>query len=89
MPHTIWAWFNPCSLRLSIHCNHHRSQGPGGAQGYAYVWNDTFQLQQGQTYFYWLEDIDLSGATNRNGPVSATFGATLMRKTFLPMLQVR
>ncbi len=65
------------------------AQGSGGTQGYVYQWDDTFQLQQGQTYYYWLEDLNLSGATYRRGPITATFGATQMRKLFLPMLRVR
>jgi hypothetical protein len=29
-------------------------------------------LENGVTYFYWLEDIDTNGGTERHGPVSAT-----------------
>ena len=65
------------------------AQGSGGTQGYVYQWDDTFELQQGQTYYYWLEDFNLSGAAYRRGPITATFGASLMRKTYLPMLRVR
>jgi len=46
------------------------SQAPGSAQGFAYGYQD-FDVQPGQVYWYWLEDIDLSGATTRHGPVSA------------------
>ena len=29
-------------------------------------------VRTGQTHWYWLEDIDLSGATTLHGPVSVT-----------------
>jgi hypothetical protein len=45
------------------------SQGPGGAQ-YEYIDEDA-ALQKRQTYFYWLEDVDLYGGTGLHGPVDA------------------
>lgn len=33
------------------------------------------QVAPGQTWYYWLEDVDLSGATSLHGPVSATLQA--------------
>ena len=50
------------------------SQGPGSAQGFAYSYDD-LAVQPGQTYWYWLEDVSLSGATTLHGPVSATMSA--------------
>lgn len=50
------------------------SQAPGSAQGFAYEWLDS-NVVSGQTYYYWLESIDLAGATTMHGPVSATYGA--------------
>ena len=47
------------------------SQGPGSAQGFAYSYDDR-DVQVGQTYWYWLEAIDLGGATTLFGPVSVT-----------------
>ncbi|MCA9869275.1 MAG: hypothetical protein KDH90_22940, partial [Anaerolineae bacterium] len=29
-------------------------------------------VEIGQTYWYWLDDIDLNGVATRHGPVSAT-----------------
>jgi hypothetical protein len=49
------------------------SQAPGGSQGFAYEWVDS-DVVSGQTYYYWLEDIDLNGTTTLHGPVSATAG---------------
>jgi hypothetical protein len=47
------------------------SQAPGSSQGASYVWQDT-DIVAGHTYWYWLEDVDLGGATTLHGPVSAT-----------------
>jgi len=47
------------------------SQAPGSAQGYAYSYED-FDVQPGQSVWYWLEDVDFGGATTLHGPVSAT-----------------
>ena len=47
------------------------SQAPGSAQGAAYSYEDG-AVQPGQTWWYWLEDVSLSGATTLHGPVSAT-----------------
>ena len=33
------------------------------------------QVAPGQTWYYWLEDVDLNGATSLHGPVSATLQA--------------
>jgi hypothetical protein len=43
---------------------------PGSTQGYSYSFEDTTAVP-GQRYFYWLEDIDISGATGLNGPIDA------------------
>ena len=50
------------------------SQAPGSTQGAAYSFEDA-DVQPGQTYWYWLEDVDLNGATTLHGPVSATVQA--------------
>jgi hypothetical protein len=50
------------------------SQTPGSTQGASYEWVDS-QVQAGQTYWYWLEDVDLAGQTTLHGPVSAMLGA--------------
>jgi hypothetical protein len=47
------------------------SQAPGSSQGFAYEWIDN-DVIPGQTYWYWLEDIDLNGITTLHGPASAT-----------------
>ena len=47
------------------------SQAPGSAQGFAYSYDD-LDVQPGQTWWYWLEDVSMGGATTLHGPVSAT-----------------
>ncbi len=55
------------------------SQAPGSTLGAAYSYDD-LALQAGQTYYYWLEDVDVSGATTLHGPVSVDFiGPTAVR----------
>ncbi|MEZ4768650.1 MAG: hypothetical protein R2844_09520 [Caldilineales bacterium] len=49
------------------------SQAPGSASGYVYTWEDRRDLASGATYYYWLEDVSLSGATTLHGPVSTTY----------------
>ena len=50
------------------------SQAPGSTSGASYRYEDA-AVVAGQTYWYWLEDIDLSGATALHGPVSVVFQA--------------
>ncbi|MEZ4770588.1 MAG: hypothetical protein R2844_19465 [Caldilineales bacterium] len=50
------------------------SQAPGSTQGTSYSFDDT-QVAAGQTWYYWLEDVDLNGATTLHGPVSAALQA--------------
>jgi hypothetical protein len=47
------------------------SQAPGSTQGAFYSYED-LAVEPGQTYWYWLEDVDIHGATTLHGPVSAT-----------------
>jgi uncharacterized delta-60 repeat protein len=48
------------------------SQGQGSPVGFEYSWYDNDDLIDGMTYYYWLEDMDLTGVTTLHGPVSAT-----------------
>lgn len=50
------------------------SQAPGSAQGAVYTWQDA-DVTAGTTYYYTLEDLDLSGASSLHGPVSVAFQA--------------
>jgi hypothetical protein len=50
------------------------AQAPGAAQGAAYSFQDS-NVVAGQTYWYWLEDVELSGATTLHGPVSVVYAA--------------
>jgi hypothetical protein len=50
------------------------SQAPGSTLGATYRYED-YAVTAGQTYWYWLQDIDLSGATALHGPVSVVYQA--------------
>ncbi|MEA3337188.1 MAG: hypothetical protein U9R25_14880 [Chloroflexota bacterium] len=50
------------------------SQAPGGSQGATYQFQD-FDVIPGQTYWYWLESIAVTGAMTLHGPVSVLFQA--------------
>lgn len=50
------------------------SQAPGSAQGAFYTWQDA-DVTAGTTYFYFLEDVALNGATTLHGPASVTYQA--------------
>ncbi|MFN2166846.1 MAG: GEVED domain-containing protein, partial [Anaerolineae bacterium] len=49
------------------------SQSPGSSSGFVYTWDDYDGLVPGTTYYYWLEDVDVYGATTMHGPVSEDF----------------
>jgi hypothetical protein len=49
------------------------SQGPGSANGFSYAWEDRAELVLGASYSYWLEDLDVSGATTLHGPISVDY----------------
>ncbi|MCB0202231.1 MAG: hypothetical protein KDI03_19355 [Anaerolineae bacterium] len=50
------------------------SQSPGSSQGHVYTYRDG-DVEPGLTYWYWLQDILLSGVTTLHGPVSVTVAA--------------
>ena len=50
------------------------SKDPGSTVGAAYSFLDESAVA-GATYYYWLEDVDVSGAAETNGPVVAKMGA--------------
>ncbi|MGD8518284.1 MAG: S8 family serine peptidase [Anaerolineae bacterium] len=52
---------------------------PGSPTGAVYTWLDE-DVEAGLTYYYWLEDVDASGAITRHGPVQATL-STLVFET--------
>lgn len=47
------------------------AQRPGSSDGAAYTWTDS-SVSPGSSYFYWLEDVDLTGARTLHAPVSVT-----------------
>jgi hypothetical protein len=50
------------------------SKDPGSTVGAAYSFLDESAVP-GVTYYYWLEDVDVSGAAEMNGPVAAKMDA--------------
>ena len=50
------------------------SQVSGQASSANYEFRD-YDVATGQTYYYWLESVDIHGATQLYGPMSATFQA--------------
>ncbi|MCS6845324.1 MAG: hypothetical protein NZ528_13535, partial [Caldilineales bacterium] len=59
---------------------------PGSAAGASYRYVDT-AVRPGRTYWYWLEAVDLQGATALHGPVSAQAApAGPPRRLWLPLV---
>jgi hypothetical protein len=50
------------------------SQAPGASQGAVYSFEDDHGVA-GRTYWYWLEDVELDGASTLHGPVSVIYDA--------------
>jgi len=50
------------------------SQNPGSTAGATYSFLDGSAVP-GATYYYWMEDVDASGAATKQGPVAAKMGA--------------
>jgi hypothetical protein len=51
------------------------SQSQGGPGGFVYRWEDRADLMPGSAYYYWVEEVNLSGATTMHGPVEVSFAA--------------
>lgn len=51
------------------------SQSPGGGQGASYTYPDS-TVEATNTYYYWLETVDMNGATQQFGPISSPFPCT-------------
>ena len=57
------------------------SRSPGGGEGAVYEFLDT-AARPGRTYFYTLEDVDLSGRRTSHGPAVIVY-----RQVYLPLIQ--
>ncbi|MFZ2488984.1 MAG: hypothetical protein WAZ19_12800 [Anaerolineae bacterium] len=51
------------------------SQAQGSPSGFFYTWEDGADLVSNQTYYYWLQDVDVNGIATLHGPVSVTYTA--------------
>ena len=49
------------------------SQSQGNPNGFVYTWLDDVDLVPGTSYYYWLQDLDTSGALTMHGPVSVDY----------------
>ena len=49
------------------------SQSQGSPSGFVYTWLDDADLVPGTSYYYWLQDVDTSGALTMHGPVSVDY----------------
>lgn len=49
------------------------SQSPGSPEGFTYTYEDRRDLVSGTTYWYWLEDLDMSGVLTRHDPVAIEY----------------
>lgn len=47
------------------------SQAPGGGQGFSYEWLDE-EVVAGETYHYWIEDVDVDGTHTLHEPIVVT-----------------
>ncbi len=71
----LWRGTTPNAPDQQLNASLIPSAAPGSGQGFHYEWLDQADLVNNTTYYYWLEDMDISGQTTRHGPVSATYEA--------------
>ena len=61
------------------------SQALGSPSGASYSYTDT-DVKAGTMYYYWLEDVEVTGSTHLYGPVSATLSRS---QPYLPLIMKR
>ncbi len=69
----LWRGTSPAGPDLRLNADIIPSQAPGQGMGADYAYADTYQSIAGTTYYYWLEDVSLSGVVTRHEPVSVTY----------------
>jgi uncharacterized repeat protein (TIGR01451 family) len=69
----LWRGASPAEPDVKLNADIIASQVPGGTMGASYQYNDAYQLTPGNSYYYWLEDVSLSGDVTRHEPVSVTY----------------
>jgi len=74
----------PNGVKLPLNETLIPAQAPGSPGGTRYEWDDDNGLLDGQTYFYWLEIVDLHGSGEVLGPVDAAAG---IWRRYLPMVE--
>ncbi len=69
----LWRGTSPAGPDIRLNATLIPSQSQGNPGGFSYAWEDRANLVPGTTYFYWLEDVDLSGNVTRHGLASVTY----------------
>lgn len=68
----IWRGTTPKEPTMKLNKTIIPSCSPGGTQGCSYSYTDTIPFALGSktppTYYYWIEDINMSGTVTRHGP---------------------
>jgi hypothetical protein len=59
---------------------------PDSSFGAIYDWIDDYEVRRETTYLYWLEDVDIYGATTMHGPVSALVADAYWSPIYLPLV---
>jgi MYXO-CTERM domain-containing protein len=76
----LWRGTSPAGPDVRLNAAILPSQNPGGTMGASYRYVDSYQLTSSATYYYWLEDVSLSGKVTRHEPVSVPYtGPTAVR----------
>ena len=54
--------------------------------GAIYDWIDEYEVRKNRRYLYWLEDVDIYGATLMHGPVSVLVADGYRSQVYLPLV---
>lgn len=74
--------------RTKINASLIPSSDPGGNLGGKYAYTDIFDLKPNTVYYYWLEDMDMSGNLTLHGPTSTqTPVMLLLHRIYLPAIR--
>lgn len=79
---------SPGGERIKLNTTLIPSNDPGGNLGSKYAYTDVFDLQPDTVYYYWLEDMDMSGKLTLHGPTSTQSPALLLlNRIYLPAIR--
>lgn len=69
----LWRGTTPSDPDVQLNSSLIPSQSQGNPGGFTYTWEDRHNLTPGETYYYWLDEVEIGGAVTRFGPVSVTY----------------